>query len=481
MVNNKLVQMLSALDRKEMTRFYEFCCSPYYNKHKDVINLVTLLNSCYPKFTEKNCDRKLLFRKLFPKLKKHDQAKLALVFTYTLRLFEQFLVREEIEKDDFYQEILLLQNARERGWYEFYEKKLKKLEKMQAGLPWRDSRIYHQRFLLAKEADQYYMILSRHQKDNSIQEKQDNLDRFFLAEKLKDACEMRVRGKILKMEYRPSMVQAALAEVEENWENYRAVPTVIIYFWIYKLVDGGSVSSFFSVRTELKNQHQAFPKEELQSLYNYLQHYCIEQINKGNQAFLNELFKLYQTQLEEELLLEDGLLSEWHYKNIVTTGLRLGETGWVNQFIEQYKSRLPEESLENAYIFNKASYCYEVQQYEKVMDLLMRVEYTDIRYSLGAKALLLRTYYDKSEFEAFISLAESFRQYLFRNKLISDSRREGFSNLIKFAKRTFQLKIDGSYMKNDRYEKELKKLKKDISKASVLFNQSWLEQKIEEL
>jgi hypothetical protein len=481
MVNNKLVQMLETLSRKEMTRFYEFCCSPYYNKHKDVIQLVGILNRYYPKFTDSNCDRKLLFRKLFPKAKKHDQGKLALIFTYSLRLLEQFLIREEIKKDEFFQNLLLLKNLRERRLNDLYEKKLQKQETKQDDLPWRDNQVYHQRYLLAGEADNYYMTLSQHKKDNSIQEKQDNLDRFFLAEKLKDACEMRVRGKILQLEYQPAMLQAVLKEVEGNWENYRSAPAIIIYYWIFNLVNGGEVSSFFAVRKELQRHHQAFPKEELQALYNYLQHYCIEQINKGNQAFLNELFKLYKTQLEQELLLDEGQLSEWHYKNIVTTGLRLGETSWVNQFIESYKKRLPEESLENAYTFNKASYYYEVQEYEKVLGLLIRVEYTDIRYSLGAKALLLRTYYDKAEFEAFTSLAESFRQYLFRNKLISDSRRQGFSNLIKFAKRAFQLKIDKGYLRKDRFEKDLHRLQKDIANAAVLFNQSWLEQKIDEL
>lgn len=479
MDQNKLIKKLIQLNRKEMTRFLEFAHSPYYNKHQKVTQLLEILESYYPKFTKKNCDRHQLFKILFPEEKTHDQSKLALIFTYSIKLLEIFFATERFSKNEFLQNLYLLQELRERQLLGFYEKKLGKQEESLEKQDKRNGHFYFQRYLLADEADQYFMRLSRHEKDNNIQDKQDFLDKFFLSEKLKDACEMTVRGKILRQEYNPSLLQPVLQEVENHWEKYKDVPTISIYYWIFMLVNGGPQDTFFTVRKVLNTQHQAFTYEELQSLYNYLQHYCIEQINKGFQNFLHELFKLYQTQLIEGFLLEDNQLSEWHYKNIVTTGLRLNETSWVNDFIEQYKEQLPPASLENAYTFNKASYYYEVQEFDKVLELLIRVEYTDIRYSLGAKALLLRTYYDTDEFEAFTSLSDSFKQFLLRNMVISDSRREGFSNLIRFARKSFQLKVDKGFISKEKFERDLKKLKEEIKQSKVLFNQNWLMQKIQ--
>ena len=70
-------------------------------------------------------------------------------------------------------------------------------------------------------------------------------------------------------------------------------------------------------------------------MYNYFQNYCIQQINRGERQFLKETFNLFKDQLEKELLLDEyGFLDQWHYKNIVTTAIRLKEMEWTQNFIE---------------------------------------------------------------------------------------------------------------------------------------------------
>ena len=180
-------------------------------------------------------------------------------------------------------------------------------------------------------------------------------------------------------------------------------------------------------------------------------------------------------------MLEHGLLSEWHYKNIVTTGIRLREMDWVRNFIDGYRDKLPEEARDNAYRFNLASYFYAIRQYDEVLRLLTQVEYRDLRYSLGAKALLLRTYYDLDEFEALSSLADSFKQYLHRNQLMADVRREGYHNLFKLTRRAANLRANIGYYTKEKSKKELLRLQHGIEKAGAIFNKTWLMEKIEHL
>ena len=97
---------------------------------------------------------------------------------------------------------------------------------------------------------------------------------------------------------------------------------------------------------------------------------------------------------------------------------------WTKEFIEKFKDYLHPEVVENAYTYNLASYYYSTNQLDKVLDLLVKVEYTDIQYSIGAKSLLLRTYYDLEENEALLSLTRSFKQYLKRNRLIPEKAEE---------------------------------------------------------
>jgi hypothetical protein len=289
------------------------------------------------------------------------------------------------------------------------------------------------------------------------------------------------RSTIVQVEYSYQMLKDIITEIEKNIQKYEQIPSIIIYYQVFQMMTKETPEFYQDLIPILKKYESFFPKEELESIYNHLQHFCMTKINTGDNNYLSELFQLYKMQLEAGLLIENDFLSEWHYKNIVTVALRLDELEWVKNFIETYRKSLDPEVVENAYTFNLAAYYYQTEQLEKVLDLLVQVEYTDIRYRVHAKSLLLRTYYDLNEYEAFLPLTESFRQYLQRNNQISDSRRDGFSNLVKFTKRAFQIKNSISISKREKLQQELHKLLKDIELANTIFNQSWLNLKVNEL
>lgn len=481
MHQNKLIQTLSGFTRREMTRFKEFCFSPYFNKHDRVRSLVAYLSDIFPKFDQKHCDRYLLFDQLFEE-KGFDQGKLSLVFTYTQKCLEQFLIQEYLQNEVDQQKIFLLRKLMHQREYTTFEKLLHKQEKNHHKSPYRNSDYYYQAYLLAKHADDYYNLIDRRRVDNSLEEKQKNLNLFFLLEKLKDACEAKVRQNIMKIDFQDPWTELILREIKTQRSAYEIHPGVLLYFQIYQMLDSQEdTSTYFQALQRLEGQTRLFPKKELVHIYIYFMNYCISRINKGDSAFLEEVFKLYKAQLAQDLLYQDGLLSEWDYKNIVTTAIRLGELDWVYDFIEQYKDRLPEDARENAYRFNLAAYHYANGTYGEVLNLLTRVEYSDLRYNLSAKALLLRTYYDLDEYEPLAALTESFRQYLLRNKLMSDSRRTGFHNLFKVAKRMAALRQKIGFSASEKLCKDLEKIRKEIDQADLLYNRDWLEEKWAEL
>jgi hypothetical protein len=480
MLQHKLIQLLQGMERREMTRFREFAESPYHNKHTIVQQLVQYLSEHFPQFTEQNCDRYHLFRHLFPG-ETHDQKKLAVHFTYTLRLLEDFFQVEQLRAQPGRGEQLLLKRLRKKKQLKHFEKTLAKAEQNAEQTAQRDFQWYFHRYQIATESDYYYTLVSERRRDQSLQDKQDYLNRYFLAVKLRDACEMAVRKRILNVSYTDPMAAIAVQQVASSPDTLQREPAINTYYHLHRMIVEQSPEYYFEARRQLQLQQEYLTPEELKNIYNYLQNYCIQRINAGEASFLQENFQLYQAQLERGLLLEDELLSEWHYKNIVTTALRLEELQWVHQFIEDYRGRLRASSSENAYRFNLASYYYAAGQYPRVLELLTQVEYSDLRYSLGAKALLLRTYYDLEEYEALFSLVDSFKQYLIRNKLMADDRRLGYHNLFKLARRAATLRYNKGYYSKVRYQKDLERLQQDIGEAKAVFNKGWLVERVEEL
>ncbi len=478
MLSHKVFTLLNRFSKKEMTRFVEMVDSPHFNKHRDTQQLVHYLARIYPNFDQSRCHREKLLKKLFPKHPK-GQSHLALVFTYTRRLLEAFLVQEQLKEERAYHRILLLRDLRQRKCNNLYEKLLEQCIQSEQNRPTRDATYYFWQSQLAQEADIYYtQVLEQRKKDRSLELKEHHLDRFYMVEKLKDAVEMHIRKNILKVDYSARMLEAVLKEVRDNLDTYVQVPAIYIYFLLYQMVTRNENPYYYEVLKLLEEHQSHFNQADLVNIYTYLQNYCISRINQNDKVFLGELFKLYQAQLKREVLIEDGYLSEWHYKNIVTTAIRLDELSWVKTFIEQYKNKLSPQAADNAYRFNLAAYYHATGQYDKVLPLLIRVEYSDQRYNLGAKALLLRTYYELGEFEALNSLTDSFKQYLHRNKLMADSRRNGYYNLFRFTRKAAQIRANIGFVSNGKLLKDFEKLRQDIDKAAAIFNQGWLEEKV---
>lgn len=478
MFTNQLIQLLQTFSRKEMTRFNEFAHSPYFNKHKGVRGLLTYLNKIFPNFSETNCHRAALVKEIFIE-KKITQQELAILFTYSLRLAEQFLSFEQFKKDEHFQKLFLLRQLRHREQYRHYDKISDKFQQALEDSTIKDAMYFNIQFLKAAESDQYYSQLSRHEKDHSIQQKQNNLDHYYLAVKLRDSCEMLVRSRIMKIDYSTELLDILLKEIHKHPDRYANNPMIVVYFQLYQMIRDGEQQYYYDALSVIQQNSPFFAKPELQNIYVYLQNFCIEQINKGQQQFLNEGFVLYKDQLDKELLMDNnGFLSQWHYKNIVTTGIRLKEMDWTYDFIETYKSRLNPEVSANAYSYNLASYYYSSDQLEKVLDLLVKVEYNDIRYNLAAKSLLLRTYYDLEANEALGALTRSFSQYLSRNKLIPEHRKQAMSNLVRFTNRVFQIKSNLDFVSKEKSRKELTKLEKEMAGTTTIINRDWLDQKI---
>ena len=175
-------------------------------------------------------------------------------------------------------------------------------------------------------------------------------------------------------------------------------------------------------------------------MFVFAQNFCIKRINKGEIGSLEEIFRLYKAIVEKGLIFEGNYVSQPDFKNIVTTGLRLGEVEWVSQFIEEYTPQLNPEFSENASTYSMAWVHFTRKEYDKALRMLLRVEFNDVYYHLDSKSLLMKVYYEMNEFDSFFSLVDAFKIYLRRNRFISDFQRETYHNFILLINKLMKIK-----------------------------------------
>jgi hypothetical protein len=257
-------------------------------------------------------------------------------------------------------------------------------------------------------------------------------------------------------------------------ERFQSAPMLQIYRRVALCLEHREEDAHFqALLDDLERWGDAMAQEDLRACYHIAQNYCALKINEGKTDYYREVFQVYNKMIDRAVLLEDGQLAEGFFKNIITAGLRMQAFDWVERFIREYSDYLPVPIRENARSYNLANLYSHQRQYGKVIALLATVEYSDVTYALGAKLILLRTYYETDEYLALDSLIQSFRVYLRRNKLISKSVLREYGNFLNVLKKLSAMQ-GASRQDIDRFRQK-------VLNNRALVSKKWLLEKIDAL
>ncbi len=174
----------------------------------------------------------------------------------------------------------------------------------------------------------------------------------------------------------------------------------------------------------------------------------------------------------KEIIFTKKELSPGNYKNIVTVGLFVKEYDWIENFIYTYNHRLPKSSRNSSLNYNLANLFFNKEEYEKVIDLLRQVEYRDAFDGLSNRWLLLKTYYELEEIDAFDALTDSFSILIRRNKALSERNKQKYLNAVRFISKIMKTGYSG--------EKASESLHKQLSEARIIIDKRWLLKKLED-
>ena len=161
-------------------------------------------------------------------------------------------------------------------------------------------------------------------------------------------------------------------------------------------------------------------------------------MNTGSPEFGKEAFELYLLILKEGYLLEDGIMLESAFNNIVLFAAKKEKYVWAKQFIYDYQKHLKPAFQQPFFYFSLGKLHYEQNQLKESLQHLIKVETKASFLLLGARILQLKIYYELKEFDALESLLESLRVYLQRSNHLA-YRKRNYENILFFARKLLQL------------------------------------------
>lgn len=463
MKESKLLALFKTFEKKEWRRFREFLLSPYFNKRKDTLKLYQYIASNSPEFPAKKLTNEVVFKKLYPK-QVYDDKQLKYVMNYLLKQAEQFLIQTRMESEQPLMNNFLLDALMNRKLNKHYQGYLGKMEEALELSRAKNPLYFYHKYQFASIANWHYINQNLRVYDSNLQNVSDYLDYFYFLNKLKYSCEMINRSKVLVDDYELKFIEEVVNYLEKK--ETKNIPLIAIYLQVfYTLQNESAEVNFETLKALLIRYKDKLPTQEKRTIYLYAINYCGVQIGRSANRvyYVEECLELYMIGIEQEFLFINGYLSPWTFKNTVRLGLNLKKYDWTAIFIQNYYQKLAIEFQEDALHYNLANLAFRRKNYADAQHHLLLVEYSDIFYSLGAKTMLLKIYYENQEIEALFALIASFSIYLRRNKKITQNFRETYLNFTSMLQQVLRAKPN-----------KIPKLVEKIKNTELLTNRNWL-------
>lgn len=478
MYQSRLVKYILQLSNKEQETFQQFVISPYFNQHKKTMALlkIILAGSDYP---EKKLAKEKVYKKLFPS-QAFDEQKLHNTMSYLMKLYHRFLAYQYFADQPFQEQLYTLEAAYFSNQFDLLKNRANQLKKTLDKHPIQNSHIHHIRYRLSYLLGGYETGYVNRSNTTYFQQMSDLLDQYYISEKLKHTCTLVGHTIVMNTQYDFGFLDDLLTYLRKNWGNFEDQPSIAPFYTILMMFREDDHEIYYEqLKVKLENAVQRLSETEIHEVYDFAFNYCIQQISRGENQYQRELFYLYQQGIENGALLDNGILSEWNYKNITTLGVGLNEFAWTKNFLERYKEKLPEQTRDNAYNFNLARFYYSQRLYDETFSLLLHVQFTEVQYHTGATEILIRSYYELEDYEALLSLLETFRIYVIRNKKMTTVKKKGYTNYCRFAKKLVLLKNSRTIHSRTAYQEKIKTLLKKIQETPNVLSKQWLVQESE--
>jgi hypothetical protein len=462
----------------ELNKFKKFIHSPYFNVNDSLTELFAALEPFLKNKKEveklsKEDTYKLLFQNEI-----YSDKKFRKLSSDLLKLAESFLALQVYEQNPLHKANYLLESISKKQITKLYNTAINTARRLSSQQLEKSSSFYYYQYQIEKNLFNLTTEFEKKASSKStlsqfnVTDIANNLDLFFLAEKIKYYITLLSWKSIIKHDYKLMFIDEVISQIEKL--DIKDIPPLAIYYQIYlSIKDPDNKEHYFNLKGLIEKHINQFPLSEAKDIYDSAFNYCIAKINRGEEVFSKELLELYSSSLDNGALYINGELSPTSFRNICFISLRLGNYEWTEKFINDFKHKINPKFRENAVTFNLARLNFYRKDYEKVISLLQDVEYEDMIYNLNSKTILLAVYYELDEIDVLDSFIESFNAFVVRKKSVPVQRRDHYLRLLKYTKKLSRL-FPGD-------KKEIEKIIKELESTTGIVNKQWLLSKAKEL
>jgi hypothetical protein len=469
-----LLKTWQNLTAEELKKLGQLLASDYWQQNQRVRALGQWLLGFAPDFADARCTRQAAWQVVEAGAPYREQ-QLNNLLSDLLQFTHDFLALEALRQDPHAREAYIQEALLQRRLHPQADRTARRWRRRLEQAAIREEAHYYATYRWEQYRELRRVKGAERSFDPHLQAQSGALDHFYTLSQLSIYCEMLNRGQIVQSGYQLPFLKEILDRLDQQDNPLRELPLARIYrALIGMFTEQDAEGCYDQAKAILREEKERISPARRKSLYAYLINFAVRQINRGQPVYYQEAFELYQQLTTEGLLLEEGRLSQWTFTNIVTLSVRMGEYEWARHFMDTYRGALPPADRQTVYPYNLASLQFQLEDYTQALQHLHVLQFTkDDFYQMATKILQLKCFYQLREYEALRALASTTRQYLVRNRQLSDYQRQANLQFVRVIRAMASLREQAPRLSREQARQKARLLEEKLEEKTVS-NKSWL-------
>ncbi len=477
MKDSSLISLLRTFSKLEMNRFEKFLLSPYFSERSRIrINKVNeyfrVLKKFYPDFEGKNFTGENLYKTIYPGTKFKDYS-IRKLNSDLLKLAEKFLMQQEFENSEIESRKFLLNQLTHRNQEKLFRKCFESMIEYLNGLKKDEDYFYETYFVWQRYWEIYYGKKNIY-KLGKVIENTDNYFIYVVLGALRIYLWAISYSKVANSSNDLMMIEEILNYVENNMGKFRKVPQILFYYYLIRLISEKE-EKYFDKLKELKAHHfDSLTDPDKQNFFIMMTNFCNVMIQSGNEKFKKERFELDKGYLNLIRKLNLHSMHVFYILGASKNANRLGEFEWVTKILEEFEKFTMDDNKEFMVNYIKADVCFLKKEYDKAIEYLSKINTNYSNQKQNIRNLMIQIFYEKSQMDSVLSLIDSSRHFLKRDKHLSENTKINSLNFIRFTEMLIRLP-------NKPAENEYRYFRSKLSETTVVLNKEWLMEKLDSI
>jgi len=474
MRDSKIISVLKTLSPGEFKDFGRFVNSPFFNRLRNVVKLYVTLKKYYPEFSNKNLTEENIYSKIFP-TEKFDYWKMKNLISDLMALAEEYLAFTKYKSDKFNKTKYFLESLDLKHLDMLFEIKYAEAEKKIHSRYIEEENYFFKKYQLELLRGNHQFQKKDFASENRLQIITDNFIKYTLLRILKMYTFMINENIAYLMQSKEMVLINEIIGHIKQYE-YNDTPSIRIYYLILMIVmeDAEAEKYYFELK-KIKIKHKGyFDKEESYNINICIANYCTKKVLTGEKKFLSEYFEAIKDSIFDDPWGNPEIISHFRFMNAVITGIKLGEIIWAESFIRDFQGKLQHDYRSETVGLTTAMVFFAKEKYGQALEVLTRINFDDCHHKMHLRNLTLQIYFELSHFEPALSIIDSYRHFLSREKSISELYRVYNVNFVKYFNELLNLKIGIKEISAD-------ELLFKVNKSPEFANKDWVVEKLKKL